>query len=70
MSFQEPGTKSPRRRCGIYTRKSTSAGLSQEVNLLEAQREVCSAYIKGQAHRNWSELSQHYDDAQSRVTDR
>ena len=50
------------RRCAIYTRKSTSAGLDAEFNSLETQREVCSAYIKCQAHRNWVELPQRYDD--------
>lgn len=49
-------------RCAIYTRKSTAAGLEQEFNSLETQREVCGAYIKCQAHRNWIELSRHYDD--------
>lgn len=49
-------------RCAIYTRKSTAAGLAVEVNTLETQREVCSAYIKCQTHRNWVELPQRYDD--------
>jgi DNA invertase Pin-like site-specific DNA recombinase len=49
-------------RCAIYTRKSTAHGLNIEANSLETQREVCSAYIKCQAHRNWTELSQRYDD--------
>src|SRR5262249_47395781 len=49
-------------RCAIYTRKSTAAGLGNEVNTLETQREVCSAYIRCQAHRNWAELPQKYDD--------
>lgn len=49
-------------RCAIYTRKSTTAGLELEVNSLEAQREVCQAYIKCQAHRNWVELPHRYDD--------
>ena len=36
-------------RCAIYTRKSTTVGLELHLTSLEAQREVCSAYIKCQA---------------------
>src|SRR5688500_11716134 len=49
-------------RCAIYTRKSTADGLDQPVNSLETQREVCRAYIKCQAHRNWVEVPEQYDD--------
>jgi site-specific DNA recombinase len=58
------GTRAERRitRCAIYTRKSTESGLDMAVNSLETQREVCQAYIKCQAHRNWSEVSHRYDD--------
>jgi site-specific DNA recombinase len=28
-------------RCAIYTRKSSEAGLEQEFNSLQAQREAC-----------------------------
>ena len=49
-------------RCAIYTRKSTTYGLRQQDNSLVTQREVCSAYIKSQRHRQWSELPQAYDD--------
>ena len=62
MSFEPRTTVSTQMRCAIYTRKSTTAGLGLEVNSLETQREVCSAYIKCQAHRSWVELSHHYDD--------
>lgn len=62
MRFQPAETASAQMRCAIYTRKSTAAGLDREVNSLETQREVCSAYIKCQGHRNWIELPQHYDD--------
>ncbi len=37
-----------RKRCAIYTRKSTEAGLEQDFNSLDAQREACEAYIKSQ----------------------
>jgi site-specific DNA recombinase len=45
-----PGaTASPRRSaCAIYTRKSTTMGLEQEFNSLDAQRESCLAYIQRQ----------------------
>jgi site-specific DNA recombinase len=58
-----PSTDSAQfKRCAIYTRKSTDAGLDREVNSLVTQREVCQAYIRSQAHRNWTELPRHYDD--------
>ena len=34
------------KRCAIYTRKSTSAGLEQDFNSLDAQRDACEAYIR------------------------
>ena len=39
-------TKSPLRRCAIYTRKSSEEGLEQDFNSLHAQREACAAFIK------------------------
>jgi len=51
-----------KRRCAIYTRKSTEDGLEQEFNSLDAQREACQAYVKSQAHEGWSCLSDRYDD--------
>jgi DNA invertase Pin-like site-specific DNA recombinase len=51
-----------RQRCAIYTRKSTAAGLEQDFNSLDAQREACEAYIKSQAHEGWKLLPQRYDD--------
>jgi DNA invertase Pin-like site-specific DNA recombinase len=49
-------------RCAIYTRKSTLRGLDNDFNTLQSQREVCSAYVRSQAHRNWCEVPQQYDD--------
>src|SRR5688572_23385845 len=60
MSTSVNATQS--KRCAIYTRKSTDAGLNLEVNSLVTQREVCQAYIRSQAHRNWLELPHLYDD--------
>ena len=49
-------------RCAIYTRKSTEHNLDLAFNSLDAQREVCEAYVKSQAHEGWRLLPQHYDD--------
>src|SRR5258706_15159533 len=40
-------------RCAIYTRVSTEHGLDQEFNLLDAQYDAASAYIKNQAYAGW-----------------
>ena len=52
----------PVRRCAIYTRKSTSAGLDKDFNSLEAQREACESYIRAQAYAGWQVLPDAYDD--------
>src|SRR5579859_5950231 len=49
-------------RCAIYTRVSTDAGLDQEFNSLDAQREAAEAYVKSQAHEGWRPLPTPYDD--------
>lgn len=54
--------KSTRKRCAIYTRKSTDEGLEQGFNSLDAQREACSAYILSQAGEGWEQIDEHYDD--------
>lgn len=43
----------PKRRCVIYTRKSTQEGLAQDFNSLDAQRVSCEAYIQSQAGERW-----------------
>ena len=48
------------RRCAIYTRKSTSVGLEQDFNSLDAQREACTAYI--QKEPGWTLVDERYDD--------
>jgi hypothetical protein len=48
------------RRCAIYTRKSTTAGLDQAFNSLDAQREACAAYIQRQP--GWVVLPKAYED--------
>ena len=50
------------KRCAIYTRKSSEAGLEQSFNSLHAQREACEAYIKSQAHEGWKLRPTQYDD--------
>src|SRR5437588_5213309 len=52
----------PKRRCAIYTRKSSEDGLEQEFNSLHAQREACEAYITSQRHEGWVCLAQAYED--------
>jgi site-specific DNA recombinase len=51
-----------RKRAAIYTRKSTSAGLEQDFNSLDAQREACEGYIRSQAHHGWTLIDRRYDD--------
>ena len=51
-----------RLRCAVYTRVSTEAGLEQEFNSLDNQREAAEAYIKSQAHEGWRLLPARYDD--------
>ena len=51
-----------RRRCAIYTRKSTEEGLEQSFNSLDAQREACAAFILSQAHEGWEAIDELYDD--------
>ena len=51
-----------RKRCAIYTRKSSEEGLGQEFNSLQAQREACEAYIRSQQHEGWVWARPRYDD--------
>ncbi len=51
-----------RKRCAIYTRKSTEEGLEKDFNSLDAQREACAAYILSQASEGWEAVSELYDD--------
>jgi site-specific DNA recombinase len=51
-----------RKRCAIYTRKSSEEGLEQEFNSLQAQREACEAYIRSQQHEGWVWARPRYDD--------
>ena len=51
-----------RKRCAIYTRKSTEEGLDQAFNSLDAQRDACTAYIASQRHEGWTLVKNDYDD--------
>lgn len=50
-------------RCAVYTRVSSDAGLEQDFNSLDAQREACEAYIKSQTHEGWRLVKTRFDDA-------
>ena len=51
-----------RKRCAVYTRKSTDEGLEKEFNTLDAQREACEAYISSQRAEGWTLVADRYDD--------
>jgi len=51
-----------KKRCAIYTRKSTDEGLEQDFNSLDAQRESCEYHIKAKIHEGWELLPNRYDD--------
>src|SRR5438477_11626384 len=51
-----------RKRCAIYTRKSSEEGLEQEFNSLAAQCEACEAFIRSQRNEGWVLLRTRYDD--------
>ena len=51
-----------RKRCAVYTRKSTDEGLDQEYNSIDAQRDAGHAYIASQRHEGWIPVADDYDD--------
>src|SRR3984893_13142936 len=57
-----PRNDPSRKRCAIYTRKSSEEGLEQEFNSLQAQSEACEAYICSQRHEGWVLARTRYDD--------
>jgi site-specific DNA recombinase len=57
-----PRADAHRKRCAIYTRKSSEEGLEQEFNSLAAQREACEAFIRSQQHEGWVLARSRYDD--------
>jgi len=50
------------RRCAVYTRKSTAAGLDQDFNSLDAQREACEQYVRSRERDGWRLLPEAYED--------
>jgi DNA invertase Pin-like site-specific DNA recombinase len=62
MSKRHPvqGPTPEAKRCAIYTRKSTTMGLEQDFNSLDAQHEACAAYIRRQP--GWTLVEQTYAD--------
>ena len=57
-----PPADTGRKRCAIYTRKSSEEGLEQEFNSLAAQREACEAFIRSQRTEGWVLAKNRYDD--------
>ena len=51
-----------RKRCAVYTRKSSDEGLDQEYNSLEAQRDAGTAFVLSQRHEGWLVIPESYDD--------
>jgi DNA invertase Pin-like site-specific DNA recombinase len=62
-----PRAEASRKRCAIYTRKSSEEGLEQEFNSLAAQREACEALIRSQQHEGRVLSRTCYDDGGSRA---
>jgi len=58
----DPLPITPKKRCAVYTRKSTDEGLDQEYNSLEAQRDAGLAYVASQRHEGWIAVTDGYDD--------
>jgi len=53
---------SPTRRAVVYARKSVADGPNQEFGSIEAQREVCRAYIDSQRGAGWEAVPETYAD--------
>ena len=59
---EPPNNGTPKVRCAIYTRKSTSEGLDSDFNTLDAQREAAEYFIRAMAGEGWEALPHRYDD--------
>lgn len=55
-------TQTVKLRCAIYTRVSSDAGLEQEFNSLDNQREAAEAHIRAQQFEGWHLIPAQYDD--------
>jgi DNA invertase Pin-like site-specific DNA recombinase len=58
----QAATLTTRKRCAIYTRKSTDEGLDQDYNSLEAQRDAGLAFVASQRSEGWTPVQDGYDD--------
>ncbi|WP_347252852.1 recombinase family protein [Dokdonella sp.] len=61
-AYAPPAPVVTKKRCAIYTRKSSDEGLDQEYNSLEAQRDAGLAFVASQRHEGWMALDDGYDD--------
>lgn len=61
-ALRKSAATGPTKRCAVYTRKSTTMGLEQDFNTLDAQREACENYIRSQAHAGWQVIPDRFDD--------
>ena len=57
-----PRSEARRKRCAVYSRKSSEEGLEQEFNSLAAQREACEAFVRSQRDEGWVLAKTRYDD--------
>ncbi len=49
-------------RCAIYTRKSTSEGLTHAFTTLDNQRQAAEDYVRSQQHEGWQVIPDRFDD--------
>jgi DNA invertase Pin-like site-specific DNA recombinase len=62
MTTRENDGAAKKRRCAIYTRKSTEHGLDQVFTSLDAQRDSSESYVRSRAHEGWQVLPDRYED--------
>ncbi len=60
MKRRSTSVEPEKRRCAIYTRKSTTHGLDQEFSSLDAQWDACAGYVRGQP--SWELVDERYHD--------
>jgi len=58
----EGGPGANTKRCAIYTRTSTTQGLDQAFNSLDAQREACESFVRVHASEGWTAIPERFDD--------
>jgi len=70
LSWNRRRKRAARKRCAIYTRKSSEEGLEQAFNSLDAQREACAAYISPKSTKAGGNSEQYDDGGFPRYTQR